>query len=60
MYFTELNEELTPEQELLQALARGYRHNKNASKILDVDLIEAMADEVMKILNLKSNEFLDV
>ena len=43
MDYTEVNEELTFEQELLQALARGYCHDKNASKVLDADLIEALA-----------------
>jgi hypothetical protein len=44
------------EQELLGALARGYCHDKNADKVLDADLILAMAEEVLKILNTRSNE----
>ena len=56
MDYTEVNEQLTFEQELLGALARGYCHDKNASKVLDADLIEAMAEEVLAILNTKSNE----
>lgn len=31
---------------LMQALARGYTHERNSDKELDVDLIVAMADEV--------------
>jgi hypothetical protein len=35
--------------EILQALSRGYCSVKNDHKILDVDLIEAMADELAKL-----------
>ncbi len=56
MDYTEVNEELTLEQEISQALARGYCHDKNSYKALDADLIEAMAKEVLAILNVRSNE----
>jgi len=38
------------EEQVRQALARGYCHPENASKELDADLIEAMAQEVVKSL----------
>ena len=34
---------------ILQALARGYCSLKNKNKVLDPDLIEAMADELEKL-----------
>lgn len=34
---------------ILQALASGYCHPKNSSKVLDSDLIFAMADELAKL-----------
>ena len=43
--------------EIMQALARGYCSDTNKSKVLDVDLIEAMADEV---LNLEEKEYCDI
>ena len=46
------------EQELFQALARGYCHDKNSHKVLDADLIQAMAEEVLLILNNVSNDAL--
>lgn len=33
------------------ALARGYTHEKNANKILDNDLIEAMEDEIIQMIS---------
>ncbi len=36
-------------EEIVGALARGYCSPKNEKKVLDIDLIEGMADEVMKI-----------
>lgn len=49
---------------LLQALARGYCSATNSHKVLDSDLIIAMADEVMKIENnaegqIKASEIVD-
>jgi hypothetical protein len=35
--------------EILQALARGYCSVRNEHKVLDSDLIEAMADELAKL-----------
>jgi hypothetical protein len=37
-------------EEIMQALARAYCHDRNAKKEMDVDLLVAMADEVMKAL----------
>lgn len=40
--------------EICMALVRGYCIGKNKKKVIDPDLINAMADEVLKILkNLK-------
>ena len=39
------------EEEILGALARGYTYPENSSKVLDNDLINAMAEEVMKVIN---------
>ena len=36
-------------KQIMQALARGYTHKKTENKTLDASLIEAMAEEVMKI-----------
>jgi hypothetical protein len=36
------------ETQVRQALARGYCHPANASKEVDADLIEAMAQEVVQ------------
>jgi hypothetical protein len=36
---------------ILQALARGYCSNRNKKKVLDPDLIEDMAKEVMDVIN---------
>ena len=48
----------TFKQDLLQALARGYGHDKNIHKVLDADLIQAMAEEVLLILKNVSNDAL--
>jgi hypothetical protein len=37
-------------EQVMRALAQGYMHDRNAEKELDVDLLVAMADEVMKAL----------
>ena len=37
-------------EEIMQALARAYMHDRNANKELDVDLLVAAADELMKML----------
>ena len=37
-------------KEIMQALAQGYMHDRNAQKELDVDLLVSMADEIMKVL----------
>lgn len=42
-------------EKILQALARGYCHEDNSNKVLDEKLINAMADEVLKIID-KSND----
>lgn len=36
--------------DIRQALARGYCSKENESKVLDPDLIEAMATEVMSVM----------
>ena len=38
---------------ILQALARGYCSEKNQNKVLDPDLIDSMANELLPIVNLK-------
>lgn len=40
----------TKRDEISQALACGYGSPKNAHKALDIDLIEGMADELVKLL----------
>lgn len=42
-------------EQILQALARGYCHEDNSSKVLDEKLINAMAEEVLKIID-QSND----
>lgn len=37
-------------RDIRQALARGYCHAENEKKELDAHLIEAMAQEVMEVL----------
>ena len=37
-------------EEIMHALAQGYCHDRNAQKEMDVDLLVAMADELMKVL----------
>ena len=37
-------------EDIQQALARAYCHDRNAKKELDIDLIVAMADEIMTVL----------
>jgi hypothetical protein len=41
---------ITTKEKIEQALARGYCHEKNAKKVLDPDLIQAMSLEVFKLL----------
>jgi hypothetical protein len=41
---------MTMEDQVRQALARGYCHPDNSHKELDAKLIEAMAQEVVKSL----------
>lgn len=41
---------MTLEEQVQQALARGYCHEKNSHKTLDPDLIFAMSEEVVKTL----------
>ena len=36
------------ETQVLQALARGYCHSENSGKIVDPDLIKAMAQEIIE------------
>ena len=36
------------ETQVLQALARGYCHPENSGKIVDPDLIKAMAKEIIE------------
>ena len=39
-------------EELIQeCIARAYAHTVNEKKTLDVDLIEAMTEEIMQLLN---------
>lgn len=40
--------------DLYGALSRGYCSKKNSSKVVDVDLIESMANEIMCILENKT------
>ena len=37
-------------EDIMHALAQGYCHDRNADKELDVDLLVAQADELMKVL----------
>ena len=37
-------------EEILGALARGYCSNDNKDKVMDADLINDMADEVIKVI----------
>ena len=39
---------MTMEQQVREAVARGWCHPKNASKEMDCDLAEAIAEEVVK------------
>jgi hypothetical protein len=41
---------MTFDNEIRQALARGYCHSDNTSKELDAHLIEAMTTEVLKVV----------
>jgi hypothetical protein len=38
-------------EEITHALAQAYCHDRNADKEMDIDLVVAMADEVMKVLD---------
>lgn len=44
------------EKEIAGALARGYTYPENEKKVLDSDLINAMAKEVMKVLDQPNSE----
>ena len=37
-------------EDILHALAQAYCHDRNSDKEMDVDLLVAAADEVMKVL----------
>jgi hypothetical protein len=37
-------------EDIMHALAQGYCHDRNAQKEMDIDLLVAMADEIMKVL----------
>ena len=37
-------------EDILHALAQAYCHDRNCDKEMDVDLLVAAADEVMKVL----------
>jgi hypothetical protein len=41
---------MTLEQQVREAVARGWRHDKNASTEMDVDLADAIVAEVVKSL----------
>jgi hypothetical protein len=41
--------EMTLEEQVRQAIARGYCHPKNEHKELDSDLLEAIEHEVVKV-----------
>jgi hypothetical protein len=43
-------------KDLLGALARGYCHPKNSHKVLDPNLLSAIAKEVQDILKKKRNK----
>jgi hypothetical protein len=36
--------------DVLHALALAYNHDRNSEKEMDIDLVVAMADEIMKVL----------
>lgn len=48
--FAEQERKMTLEQQVRQALARGYCHPANSHKEMDVDLVEAMTAEIVKCL----------
>jgi len=37
-------------EDILHALAQAYCHDRNANKEMDIDLMVAAADEIMKVL----------
>lgn len=39
---------MTMEQQVREAVARGYCHQKNSHKELDADLVDAICEEVVK------------
>lgn len=47
------------EDQILQALARGYTHQSNVQKVLDADLILAMQTELMPLISRASPSPLD-
>jgi hypothetical protein len=38
-------------EQVMHALAQAYCHERNASKEMDIDLVVAMADEIMKVFD---------
>lgn len=48
------------ETEILQALARGYCDTANAMKVLDPDLIQSMAKEVLPIIDAKDRQVVEL
>jgi hypothetical protein len=44
------------EDQMRQAVARGWCHAKNADKVLDPDLVEAIVAEVLKSLEAEDDE----
>lgn len=47
-------------EETLQALARGYCTKKNEKKVLDPDLINAMADQILPLISSHEKELIDI
>ena len=47
-------------KKIVQAMARGYCTDKNRRKILDPDLIDAMADEVMAVVNEQAEQIAEL
>ena len=44
------------EEQIRGAVARGWCHPKNSSKEMDVDLAEAIAQEIIKLFKNENNE----
>ena len=45
--------ELSIRADISMALARGYCDDRNSGKVLDSDLISAMTDELLKLIDVK-------